>query len=195
VATDAITRSRPHEVTELLRAWRQGDDAALDRLVPLVHAELRRVARSHIRREGPGHTLQATALVHEVYLRLVGLDRLTLNDRTHLFAVAATLMRQILVDHARRKRADKRGGAVTMMSLDEVTPVSQTSIVDVLALDQALDALSARDARQCRVVELRFFAGLSIDETAQAIGVSAATVEREWAMARAWLHRRLSVQP
>lgn len=195
MATDSLTDSRRHDVTELLRSWRQGDAAALDQLVPLVHAELRRVARSHIRRERPGHTLQATALVHEVYLRLVGLDRLTLNDRTHFFAVAATLMRQILVDHARRKRADKRGGAVTMMSLDEVMPASQASIVDVLALDQALDALSDRDARQCRVVELRFFAGLSIDETAHAIGVSAATVEREWAMAKAWLHRRLSVQP
>jgi RNA polymerase sigma factor (TIGR02999 family) len=190
-----MTESRGQEVTELLRSWRQGDVAALDQLVPLVHAELRRVARSHIRREDPGHTLQATALVHEVYLRLVGLDRMTINDRTHFFAVAATLMRQILVDHARRKRAAKRGGAVTMMGLDEVSPVSQTSIVDVLALDQALDALSSRDARQCRVVELRFFAGLSIDETAEAIGVSTATVEREWTMARAWLHRRLSVKP
>jgi RNA polymerase sigma factor (TIGR02999 family) len=132
--------------------------------------------------------------VHEVYLRLVRIDRLTLNDRAHFFAMAATLMRQVLVDHARRKRADKRGGTATMMSLDEVPPVSQTSVVDILALDEALDALSSRDARQCRVVELRFFAGLSIDETAEAIGVSAATVEREWTMARAWLHRRLSVQ-
>jgi RNA polymerase sigma factor (TIGR02999 family) len=176
----------------LLRSWQRGDAGALDQLVPLVHSELRRVARSQIRREGPGHTLQATALVNEVYLRLLRLDRLTLNDRAHFFAVAATLMRQILVDHARRKRADKRGGTVTMVSLDEVTPVSPTSNVDVLALDQALNALSARDARQCRVVELRFFAGLSIDETAQAIGVSAATVEREWAMAKAWLYLRLS---
>jgi RNA polymerase sigma factor (TIGR02999 family) len=195
VASDAHPASPGHEVTELLRSWRQGDIAALDQLVPLVHAELRRVARSHIRREGAGHTLQATALVHEVYLRLVGSDRLTLNDRTHFFAVAARLMRQILVDHARRKLATKRGGAVTRIDLDDISPVSQTSIVDVIALDQALDALSARDARQCRVVELRFFAGLSIDETAEAIGVSAATVEREWTMARAWLHRRLSVQP
>jgi RNA polymerase sigma-70 factor (ECF subfamily) len=195
VAPDTSSDSPCHEVTELLRSWRQGDIAALDQLVPLVHAELRRVARSHIRREGAGHTLQATALVHEVYLRLVGLDRLTLNDRTHFFAVAARLMRQILVDHARRKRATKRGGAATMIGLDEIAPVSQSSIVDVIALDQALDALSARDARQCRVVELRFFAGLSIDETAEAIGVSAATVEREWTMARAWLQRRLSVQP
>jgi RNA polymerase sigma factor (TIGR02999 family) len=181
------------EVTELLRSWRQGDGGALDRLVPLVHAELRRVARSHIRREGPGHTLQPTALVNELYLRLVNIDRLTLNDRTHFFAVASTLMRQILVDHARRKRADKRGGAVTMMSLDDVSPASQTPIVDVLALDRALDALSSRDARQCRIVELRYFAGLSINETAEAIGVSAATVEREWTMAKAWLHRRLSM--
>lgn len=195
MATDSRNGSRGDEVTQLLRSWRQGDGEALDRLVPLVHAELRRVARSHIRREGPGHTLEATALVHEVYLRLVGLDRLTLNDRTHFFALAATLMRQILVDHARRKRADKRGGAVSIIGLDGVSPASQPSIVDVLALDQALDALSSRDARQGRVVELRFFAGLSIDETAEAIGVSSATVEREWAMAKAWLHRRLSVQP
>src|SRR5205085_8433427 len=124
-----------------------------------------------------------------------GIDHLTFNDRTHFFAVAATLMRQILVDHARRKRAAKRGGLATMMSLDEVSPGSQTSIVDVLALDEALDALSSRDTRQCRVVELRFFAGLSIEETAEAIGVSTATVEREWTMAKAWLHRRLSVRP
>jgi RNA polymerase sigma factor (TIGR02999 family) len=195
MATDSRNGSRGDEVTHLLRSWRQGDGEALDRLLPLVHAELRRVARSHIRREGAGHTLEATALVHEVYLRLVGLDRLTLNDRTHFFALAATLMRQVLVDHARRKRADKRGGAASMISLDGVSPASQPSIVDVLALDQALDALSLRDARQGRVVELRFFAGLSIEETAQAIGVSTATVEREWAMAKAWLHRRLSVQP
>jgi RNA polymerase sigma factor (TIGR02999 family) len=194
VAGDSVTDSRVHEVTELLRSWRKGDAAALDRLIPLVHGELRRVAHAHFRREQPDHTLQATALVHEVYLRLVTLDRITLNDRTHFFAVAARLMRQVLVDHARRKRADKRGGAATMVSLDDVSPVSSTPIVDVLALDQALDALSSRDARQCRVVELRYFAGLSIDETAEAIGVSTATVEREWTIAKAWLHRRLSVQ-
>ena len=161
MAADSMTDSRGHEVTELLRSWRQGDAAALDRLIPLVHDELRRVARAHFRREHPGHTLQATALVHEVYLRLVDVDRMMLNDRTHFFAVAARLMRQILVDHARRKRADKRGGGVTMMSVDEVSPASQTSIVDVLALDQALDALSSRDARQCHVVELRFSQGLA----------------------------------
>ncbi len=161
-----MTDPRVQEVTALLRSWRRGDGAALDHLIPLVHDELRRVARSHFQRENPGHTLQATALVHEVYLRLIDVDGLTLNDRTHFFAVAARLMRQILVDHARRKRAHKRGAGVTMMSLDDVSPASQTSIVDVLALDQALEAL----------------------------GVSAATVEREWAMAKAWLHQHLSVQ-
>ena len=156
-----------HDVTDLLLSWRQGDAAALDRLVPLVYDELRRVARRHLRRESPGHALQATALVHEVYLRLVDVDRLTLTNRTHFFGVAAKLMRQILVDHARRQRADKRGGGVTMLGLDEVLPAAWTSSVDVLALDQALDALSSIDARQCRVVELRFFAGLNIDEAAR----------------------------
>ena len=138
------------------------------------------------------HALQATALVHEVYLRLVDVDRMTLTSRTHFLGVAATLMRQILVDHARRQRADKRGGGATMLSLDEVSPAAQASSVDVLALDQALDALSSIDERQCRVVELRFFAGLNIDETADALGVSPATVEREWALAKAWLYRQLS---
>ena len=185
--------SRANDVTGLLLSWRQGDAGALDRLVPLVYDELRRVARRHVRREPPGHSLQATALVHEVYLRLVDVDRMTLKSRTHFFAVAARLMRQILVDHARRKRAGKRGGGVTMMSLDEVSPAAQTSNVDVLALDQALDALSSFDIQQCRVVELRFFAGLNIDEAAEALGISTATVEREWAMAKAWLYQRLSV--
>jgi RNA polymerase sigma factor (TIGR02999 family) len=181
-----------HDVTGLLLSWRQGDAAALDRLVPLVYDELRRVARRHLRGERPGHALQATALVHEVYLRLVDVDRITLKSRTHFFAVAARLMRQVVVDHARRQRADKRGGGVTMMSLDDVSPVAQPSTVDVLALDEALDALSSIDARQCHVVELRFFAGLNIDEAAEALEISPATVEREWALAKAWLHRRLS---
>ena len=181
-----------HDVTGLLLSWRQGDATALDHLVPLVYDELRRLARRHLRREPPEHALQATALVHEVYLRLMKVDRLTLNNRTHFFGVAAVLMRQILVDHARRQRADKRGGHVTIVSLDDVSPSTQPASVDVLALDHALEALSALDARQGRVVELRFFAGLSIEETAEVLGVSTATVEREWVLAKAWLYRRLS---
>ena len=180
------------DVTDLLLSWRQGDASAFDRLIPLVYDELRRVAGRRLRSESPGHSLQATALVHEVYLRLVDVDRMTVTSRAHFLGVAATLMRQILVDHARRQRADKRGGAATMLSLDEVSPPAPDPGVDVLALDEALDALSAIDPRQCRVVELRFFAGLKIDEAAEALEVSPATVEREWALAKAWLYRRLS---
>ena len=187
--------SRAHDVTELLLSWGQGDAAALNRLVPLLYDDLRRVARGHLRRERPGHSLQATALVHEVFLRLVDVDRMTLKSRTHFFALSARLMRQILVDHARRRRASKRGGSATVISLNEAAGAAaptSTSSVDVLALDEALDALSSLDVRQCRVVELRFFAGLNIPEAADALGVSTATVEREWAMAQAWLHQRLS---
>jgi RNA polymerase sigma factor (TIGR02999 family) len=180
------------DVTGLLLSWRQGDAAALDRLVPLVYEELRRVARRQLRGESPGHALQATALVHEAYLRLVNVDRMTLTSRTHFFGVAATLMRQILVDHARRLRAGKRGGGATMLSLDDVSPAAKPAGVDVLALDQALETLSSIDARQCRVVELRFFAGLNIAEAAEALAISPATVEREWAIAKAWLYRWLS---
>ena len=187
--------SPAHNVTELLLSWGQGDTAALDRLVPLLYDDLRRVARGHLRREGPGHTLQPTALVHEVFLRLVDVDRMTVKSRTHFFALSARLMRQILVDHARRRQAGKRGGGATVIGLNEAAgaaaPASSSS-VDVLALDEALDALSSFDDRQCRVVELRFFAGLNIPEAADALGVSTATVEREWAMAKAWLHQRLS---
>ena len=187
--------SRAQNVTELLLSWGQGDTAALDRLVPLLYDDLRRVARGHLRRERPGHSLQATALVHEVFLRLVDVDRMTLKSRAHFFALSARLMRQILVDHARRQRASKRGGSATVISLNEASGAAaptSTSSVDVHALDEALDALSSLDARQCRVVELRFFAGLNIPEAADALGVSTATVEREWAMAKAWLHQRLS---
>ena len=187
-----MTERSTHDVTGLLLSWRQGDTAALDRLVPLVYDELRRVAGRRLQRESPGHSLQATALVHEVYLRLVDVDRMTLTSRAHFFGVMATLMRQILVDHARRQRAEKRGGGVTMLSLDEALPATWTSNVDVLALDEALEALSAIDPRQGRVVELRFFAGLKIDEVAEALGVSPATVEREWALAKAGLYRQLS---
>jgi RNA polymerase sigma factor (TIGR02999 family) len=189
------TDTRAHEVTGLLLSWREGDTAALDRLIPLVYDELRRMARRRVR-ESPGQPLQATALVHELFLRIADADRLTVQNRTHFFALSARLMRQILVDQARRRRADKRGGIATMISLDEAPPAATpASNVDVLALDEALEALSSLDARQCRVVELRFFAGLNIPEAAEALGVSTATIEREWAMAKAWLHRRLSAPP
>ena len=180
------------DVTELLLSWRQGDAQAFDRLVPLVYDELRRVARRHLAREQAGHGLQATVLVHEVYLRLVDVDRLTLKNRVHFFAIAAKLMRQVLVDHARRQHAEKRGGQITMLSLEGISPAVQPPTVDMLALDEALEALAALDARQAAVVELRFFAGLDINEAAEALDISTATVEREWAMAKAWLHRRLS---
>jgi RNA polymerase sigma factor (TIGR02999 family) len=193
-----MTPSRPHDdVTALLIEWRQGDAAALERLVPLVYAELKKVAGAHLRHEQAGHSLQATALVHEVYLRLVNVDRMTFESRAHFMAVAARLMRQILVDRARRKLAGKRGGRATMVSLDGVSPavsaVGPTNI-DVLALDEALAELASFDAQQCRIVEMRFFAGLTIDEAAHALGISTATVEREWAVAKAWLYTQLSAR-
>ena len=188
-------RPEPREVvTALLLEWRQGDKAAFDRLVPVVYEELRRVARAHLRGER-AHSLQTTALVHEAYLRLVDLDRMTIHSRTHFFAVAARLMRQILVDHARKRLADKRGGGVTLVGLEEVTQAAGTRAVDVLALDEALDQLTSFEPRLCQVVELRFFAGLNIDETADALDVSTATVERDWVMAKAWLFQRLSPHP
>jgi RNA polymerase sigma factor (TIGR02999 family) len=180
-----------HDVTGLLHAWQQGDAGALARLLPLVYDELRRVARARLRHERPGHTLQPTALVHEAYLRLVGAVR-TPRDRTHLFAMAARLMRQILVDDARRKAARKRGGTATVIALQESVPAPEIAVVDVLALDEALTELSALDPRLCQVVELKFFAGLNIDETAEALHVSAATVERDWMVSKTWLHQRLS---
>jgi RNA polymerase sigma factor (TIGR02999 family) len=182
-------------VTNLLLDWRRGDRGALDRLLPLVYSELRQVARARLRQEAPGHTIQATALVHEAYVRLVDLDRMSLSDRTHFFAVAARLMRQILVDHARRKRSDKRGGGQTLLTLDGISASAPERPVDVLDLDRALDELTTFDERLARVVELRFFVGMTLEETAEALDVSHATVERDWATAKAWLYRRLSSDP
>ena len=186
----------PHDVTALLLQWREGNSVALDRLMALVYTDLRKVARAHLRREQAGHSLQATALVHEVYLRLVSVERLRVENRAHFIAVAARLMRQILVDRARRKRAGKRGGALSLISLGSVTsraePGGGETDVDILALDEALDELAAFDERQSRIVELKFFGGLTIDETAEALNISTATVEREWVIARAWLYQRLS---
>jgi RNA polymerase sigma factor (TIGR02999 family) len=183
--------SGDRNVTDLLVEWRRGDHAALDRLIPIVYDELRRVASARLRSEG-SHTLHTTALVHEAYLRLVNLDRMTLQNRTHFFAMAARLMREIVVDHARRRHALKRGGALTVLGLDGVETGVENRVVEVLALDQALTELAAFDERASRVVELRFFAGLSIAETAEALDVSPATVERDWTVAKAWLLQQLA---
>lgn len=190
--TDAASR---HEITSLLLQWRNGGSEALHRLIPVVYAELSRVARARLRGERAGHSLQTSELVHEAYLRLVDVDRMSLENRAHFFAVASRLMRQILVDHARRRDADKRGGGVAMMSLSDAAPAAPAlpvPVVDILALDQALDVLTALDPRLGRVVELKFFGGLTIEETAAALDVSQATVERDWAVARAWLYDRMS---
>lgn len=182
----------PHATaTELLLRWREGDKTALDRLVPIVYAELRRIARARLKAER-GHSLQPTALVHEAYLRLVDLNRMTIHSRSHFLAVAARLMRQILVDHARRRQADKRGGSMTIIPVEDAPIAAQPSVVDVLALDEALAELASFDERSSRVVELKHFAGLTTDETAEALDVSPATVERDWAVAKAWLLTRLS---
>ena len=186
--------SRPG-VTEMLLAWRQGDEKALESLIPLVYDELRRLARARLRREPRGHVLQTTALVHEAYLRLVDINRMNVRDRSHLLAMAARMMRQILVDHARRRAARKRGGRVTMVGLDELSMPTAEPGIDVLALDEALNDLTRLDARLCRVVELKYFSGLTIDETAETLQVSPATVERDWTIAKAWLHQRLSSSP
>lgn len=180
-------------VTALLLSWREGNAAALDQIVPLVYAELRRLARARLRNER-GPSLQPTALVHEMYLRLVDTDGITVQSRAHFFAIAARLMRQVLVDHGRKRQSLKRGGGVTVIALDESLVTSAACAVDVLALDEALRELDSMDARVCSVVELRYFAGLDIGETAEVLDVSTATVERDWAMAKAWLSKRLSPQ-
>lgn len=173
-------------VTELLRAWSTGDSAASDKLIPLVYGELHRQAQRYLRREVEGHTLQTTALVHEAYLRLVDQRTARWESRTQFFGVAAQLMRRILVDHARKHNAAKRGGSAIQVPLDETAP-AQESDVDLVALDDALVRLAKMDERQARVVELRYFTGLGINETAEALGVSAATAKRDWVIARNWL--------
>jgi RNA polymerase sigma factor (TIGR02999 family) len=178
------------DVTRLLLAWSGGDQGALDALVPLLYAELRRVAAAHLRRERSDHTLQTTALVHEAYLRLVDQTRVSGHSRAQFFAIAANLMRQILITHARRRNAAKRGGG-HKVSLDEATVVSARSGLDLLALDQALTSLSHLDPRQSRIVELRFFAGMTEEEIADVLGISTVTVQREWRVARTVLHHHL----
>jgi RNA polymerase sigma factor (TIGR02999 family) len=180
------------DVTQLLVKWREGDSAALGALMPMVYAELRRVARARLRGEDGARSLQTTALVHEAYLRLVDINQLTFENRAHFFAIAARLMRQIVVDHARWKRADKRGGGAGTLTLDDADAAATPNTVDVIALNSALEQLARVEERPSRVVELKFFAGLTIEETALALGVSPATVERDWAVAKAWLYRRLA---
>jgi len=177
-------------MSQLLADWAAQDPGALDRLVPLVYDELRRLAHYHMRGERAAHTLQTTALVNEVYLRLAGIKGLQWRDRAHFFAMAGTLMRRVLVDYARRQRRDKRGGGVSVTSLADNVIASQPA-VDVVALDEALERLASVDPQQSRVVELRFFAGLSVKETAEALGISSATVKRDWATAKLWLYNEL----
>jgi len=179
-------------VSELLIRWRGGDKSALDSLLPLVYDELRRLARHHLKLERPDHTLQSTALVHEAYLRLVGQSSLQVESRAHFFGIAAGLMREILVDHARRRGAAKRGADCLTLTLDEAVALPQQRELDVIALDDALNTLAGMDPRQSRIVELRFFGGLSIEETSEIVGISRATVTREWATARLWLQREMS---
>jgi RNA polymerase sigma factor (TIGR02999 family) len=181
----------PHGVTGLLQAWSGGDAAALEQLVPIVYEELHRQAQRYLQREVPGHTLQTTALVHEAYLRLVGQREVGWQNRAQFFGVAAQLMRRILVDYARRHHAAKRGGSAIQVPFEEDAVAAAESGVDLVALDDALTRLAGIDPQQARVVELRYFTGLGIEETAEALGISPATVKREWAMARAWLKREL----
>lgn len=180
-----------YPVTDLLARWSAGDVAARDALVPLVYEQLRRIARKCLLSQRSGHTLQPTALVHEAYLRIAKGDSLRWQNRAHFFAVAAQMMRQILVDHARRAAAGKRGGGAITLVLDEEVAARTQNNLDLIALDTAMKRLAALDERQSRIVELRFFGGLSIEETAHVMEISSATAKREWATARVWLHREI----
>jgi RNA polymerase sigma factor (TIGR02999 family) len=191
-AGDKQMTSRPAEITQLLIAWNQGDQAARDELMPLVYDELRRLARGYLRRERPNHTLQPTALVHDAFLRLVDQSQVNWQNRAHFLGAAARLMRQILINHAEARRAAKRGGSADRVSLDDVDRLTVEQEVDLTALNEALKKLERLDPMQGRIVEMRFFGGLTIEETAEATGVSSATVKREWSTARAWLRRELS---
>jgi RNA polymerase sigma-70 factor (ECF subfamily) len=180
------------QVTQLLIDWSNGDKAAVDKLMPLVYDELRRLARYYMRRERAGATLQTTALVNEAYLRLVDQKKVQWQNRAHFFAIAAQLMRRILIDRARKRYNSKRGGDVRKVSLDQAAIVSTGRSSDLVALDEALTDLEAIDQRKSKVVELRFFGGLNIEETAEVMSISPATVQREWSMAKAWLYREIS---
>jgi RNA polymerase sigma-70 factor, ECF subfamily len=190
-------RKKPHvpehssDVTKILAAWNHGERGALERLMPVVYAELRRVARNQLRREGRAHTLQPTALVNEAYVRLVGITRLKWKGRAHFFAMCARLMRQVLVDAARARGVAKRGGNAVRVTMDDDLGVVGAPAPEIAALDEALKTLEQMDARKAHVVELRFFAGLSVEEAASVLGVSTDTVMRDWKFAKTWLYREL----
>jgi len=191
-----MTTPPPDEtVSQLLLDWSHGDRAALDKLVPLVQHELQRLARRHMRRERPGHTLQTTALVHEVYLKLVDKSHPDWQSRAHFVAVAATLMRRIMVDHARERRAKKRGGGAVKIELDEAALVSEGRATELIALDEALDRLAEFDPRKSQVVEMRYFGGLTIEEIADVLKIHPNTATRDWSTARAWLYAELNPRP
>jgi RNA polymerase sigma factor (TIGR02999 family) len=186
-----VPQSSPNLVTALLAKWRAGDERALEALVPLVYNELRRVAHRYLRHERPDHTLQSTALVHEAYLRLLKQGTHEFENRAHFLAISAQLMRQILIEYARRRNAAKRD-AGHMLTLYDSMGLLKTRSVDLVALDDALKGLAELDARQSRIVELRFFGGLSVEETSTVLGISPATVKREWATAKIWLHHEIN---
>jgi RNA polymerase sigma factor (TIGR02999 family) len=187
----SLTDDQTSETTQLLRAWADGDQGALERLTPRVYRTLRRIAGHHLQNERAGQTLQATALVHEAYLELIEITNVDWQHRAHFFAVSAQIMRHILLDRARRRVAAKRGGEAERLNLDEVPDLCATRAKELIALEDALNALTAIDARKARVVELRFFGGLSVDETAAVLAISSETVMRDWKFARSWLHAEL----
>ena len=182
----------PQEITQLLLSWSKGDKAALDQLVPLVYPELRRLAQRYMRRENSAHTLQTSALINEAYLRIVDQQEVEWQDRAHFFAVAAQVMRHILIDHARRHRYAKRGAGARHVPLDETAIISQERATEFLALDDALTRLAAIDARKSQIVELRFFGGLTVEEIAEVMKLSPITIKREWRSAKAWLHSEIA---
>jgi RNA polymerase sigma factor (TIGR02999 family) len=186
------SESPPEEITGLLLDWGQGNKAALDRVIPLVYQELRRLAHRQMRRERTGDTFQTTALINEAYLRLVDYARVRPRDRAHFFAIAAQAMRRILIERARSRRSTKRGSGAEKVSLDEVADVSKERAADLVALDEALTKLALIDPRKAQIVELKYFGGMTIEEVAEVVEVSTPTVEREWRMAKIWLHREVS---
>jgi RNA polymerase sigma-70 factor, ECF subfamily len=187
-----MTTPAPKEVTQLLIAWSNGEEEALEKLVPLVYDELRRIARRYMKREPAGHTLQTTALVNEAYLRLIEQKGMKWQNRAHFFAISAQLMRRILVSMARARHANKRGGEARQVSLDEALVISEERAAELVALDEAMNELAALDPRRSRVVELRYFGGLSVEETAEVLKISPETVMRDWKRAKAWLYNELN---